>query len=266
MLALVAGQGDLPTRVAARCDRWPLVAALDGFAPDELLPEITFRLETLGTLLQTLAKAGVSEVCFAGAIHRPTLNPDLIDQATAPLVPKILEALRDGDGGALAIIIRVFEAAGFKVRSASEFVPDFLLPAGDATKLAVSDQNLKDIERAKAVLSALSPLDVGQACVASAGQIIAVESVAGTDWMLSSLTRRSERVPTGGMLVKAPKIGQDLRVDMPTIGIETVEAAAAARLRGIAFAAGQVMVLDPELTIERANQLGLILHGTGPLS
>jgi len=266
VLALIAGQGALPTRVAARCGRWPLVAALDGFAPDELLPEITFRLETLGTLLQSLAEAGVSEVCFAGAIHRPTLNPDLIDQATAPLVPKILEALRDGDDGALSIIIQVFEAAGFKVRSPSEFVDDFLLPVGDAAHTAASPQDLKDIDRAKSVLMALSPLDVGQACIASAGQIIAVEAVAGTDWMLSSLAQKSPRVPSGGMLLKAPKLGQDLRVDMPTIGPDTLDAAANAGLRGVAFAAGQVMVLDPDVTVQLANHHKLVLFGTGPLA
>ncbi len=266
MLALIAGQGALPTRVAARCGRWPLVAALDGFPPDELLPEITFRLETLGTLLQSLAKAGVTEVCFAGAIHRPTMDPNLIDQATAPLMPKILEALRDGDDGALAIVIRVFEAAGFSVRAPSEFVGDFLLAGGDHGKVAADASALRDIARARDVLAALSPLDVGQGCVVAQGQVVAIEAVAGTDWMLHSLQNPSPRVPKGGVLVKAPKAGQDLRADMPAIGPDTLATAFKAGLQGIAFAAHQVMVLDPDDAIAQANSAGLFLHGMDPLS
>lgn len=264
MLALISGTGELPTRVASRLRKWPLVCALDGFAPDELIPEITFRLETLGSFLRVLAERGVHEVCFAGAIRRPTVDPAAIDMATAPLVPKLMEAMGQGDDGALRAVVEIFESAGFVVRGVDELVTDFLLPAGVPTKNRPNAQDQMDAERALTVLAVLAPIDVGQACVAASGQILAIETLGGTDFMLNGLLgpdgeRHSRLKATGGVLVKIPKRGQDRRMDLPTIGVPTIERAARAGLRGVVIEARGVMVVNPEHVITRANELGLFL-------
>ncbi len=260
MLALIAGQGDLPTRVASRAGKWPLIAAMDHCPPTELLPEISFSLETLGTLLQKLAAAGVFEVCFAGSITRPRLDPSKIDQATAPLVPRILEALKTGDDRALRTVIEVFETAGFKVRGADEFVPEFLAKAGPLGSLQVSKQDQMDIARAQDVINTIGDLDVGQACVVSQGQVLAIEAVGGTDWMLDSLQNRTERFPKGGLLVKAAKPKQDRRVDLPTIGVDTLDNLQRAGLHGVVVHHGQALIIDPEKVAKKATDMDLIVH------
>ena len=96
------------------------------------------------------------------------------------------------------------------------------------------------------VLRALSPFDIGQAAVVIDGHVVGVEDIEGTDGLLARVARlreegRIRRRPARGVLVKAPKSGQDLRFDLPTIGPRTVEGAAAARLAGIAVVAGNTI-------------------------
>ena len=123
-LALIAGRGGLPARVAAAQEVPPLVCAYEGCDPDGLKPDLTFRLETLGSLLAHLTAAGIREVCLCGAIDRPQLDPARLDARTAPLVPQFQAALSAGDNGALEIIKQIFEGHGMKVLGADALVPD----------------------------------------------------------------------------------------------------------------------------------------------
>lgn len=264
MLALISGSGELPTRVASQLKAWPLVCALDGFPPDELIPEVTFRLETLGSFLRVLAERGVHQVCFAGAIRRPSVDAAAIDMATMPLVPRMMAALGQGDDAALRAVVEIFEAAGFGVVGVDELIGDFLLPAGVPTENHPTEQDQADAERALSVLAHLSAMDVGQACVAASGQILAIETLGGTDFMLQGLLgadgkRHLRLAAAGGVLVKLPKQGQDRRMDLPTIGVPTLDGAARAGLRGVVIEAGGVMVVNPDDVIARANELGLFL-------
>lgn len=257
-LALIAGEGALPATLAAALPSGWIARHLDGYRP-EGIPSEPFRVERLGTLLRELAGEGVSDVCFAGAIARPKLDPSALDAATLPLVPRILAALREGDDAALRAVVTIFEEAGMRVRGAQELVPALLdLPlAGTPTA-----RDREDIARAAAIHAALAPLDVGQACVVADGQMLAVEGLGGTDWMLESLTRPFPR-PEGGVLYKAAKAGQDRRVDMATIGPGTVGRAAAAGLSGIAVVAGDVLVVDAEGMRAALERTGLFLADAG---
>ncbi|SDC16138.1 LpxI family protein [Ruegeria marina] len=257
MIALLCGQGALPSAIAAASAEPPLVCALEGFEPDGLDIDLSFRLETMGTLIATLKQRGISEVCLAGVIRRPQIDPSKIDAATFPLVPVFQKALMAGDDGALRAVMSVLEHSGLTVRAAHEIAPDLLLQPGCATAAKPSDADQKDAARAADIIMALAPTDVGQACVVYKGQALAIETVFGTDWMLQSLTQRPDA--GGGVLYKAPKLGQDRRADMPTIGPDTVTAAVAAGLSGIAIEAGGVIVLDRDRVIAECDRLGLFL-------
>ncbi|PJE34497.1 DUF1009 domain-containing protein, partial [Pseudooceanicola lipolyticus] len=97
MLAIIAGQGRLPGLIAGAQPAPPLICALAGFEPEGLAPDLVFRLETLGTLLQQLQARGVTEICLAGAVRRPPVDPAAIDTATRPLIPRLTAALSRGD-------------------------------------------------------------------------------------------------------------------------------------------------------------------------
>ncbi|KIC11252.1 phosphatidate cytidylyltransferase [Leisingera sp. ANG-M1] len=257
MLAVIAGTGALPAEVAARAPGRPLICAMAGSEPDMVDPEITFRFEQLGSFLERLKAAEVSEICMAGAVRRPNIDPSEIDAATLPLVPVLQGALAAGDDGALRAIIGIFEQAGLAVRAAHEVAPDLLMEEGVPTKVQPGELDKADALRGAEIVAAMSAADVGQSCAVRGRQAIAVENLFGTDWMLNALQQRPDG--QGGLLFKAPKPAQDRRADLPTIGVGTVEAAAAAGLSGIVLEAGGVIVLDQEAVIEACDRLGLFL-------
>ncbi|MEL6643615.1 MAG: UDP-2,3-diacylglucosamine diphosphatase LpxI [Pseudomonadota bacterium] len=260
MLALIAGQGALPARLVGALDTQPLICELDGYPSGLTDTPLVFRVETLGSFIAELRERGVDEVCFAGAIGRPALDPGLIDAATLPLVPRMMQALQAGDDAALRIVIAFFEDAGMVVRAAQDLMPELLPAAGVLSQAKPSDTDHKDAVRGAEVAAAMAQADIGQALVVAGGQVLAVEALGGTDWMLHTLAGDQRPAgPSGGILYKAPKAGQDRRIDLPVIGPETVAGAQAAGLSGIVIEAGGVMVLDQGDTIKAADAAGLFL-------
>jgi UDP-2,3-diacylglucosamine hydrolase len=257
MLMLIAGTGQLPAAVVAGLDEPPLICALEGFSPDAVPVDQSFRIETLGSFLELLRDKGVSRVCFAGAIERPVLDPSKIDAATLPLVPVMMQALADGDDGALRAVISIFEKAGFTVQAAHEIAPDLLPDVGCLTKTQPTDQGVRDALRAQQIVDGMAAVDVGQCCAVKDGQALAIEGVFGTDWMLQSLCYRPDG--TGGVFYKAPKSGQDRRADLPAIGPDTIQKVAEAGLDGLIIEAGGVMVLDRAEVIAECDRLNLFL-------
>ncbi len=257
MLALIAGRGLLPAQVAAHADGAVLICAMAGSEPDQVTADVTFRLEQLGSFIETLKARGVTRVCMAGGVSRPAVDPSQIDAATMPLVPIIQAALGQGDDGALRAVIAIFEQSGFTVEAAHCVAPDLLMEEGVPTKVKPGELDRPDAARAVEVVAAMGAADVGQSCAVRQRQAIAVENVFGTDWMLAALANRPDG--QGGLLFKAPKPGQDRRADLPAIGPATVEAAAKAGLSGIVLEAGGVIVLEQDKVIAACDRLGLFL-------
>lgn len=257
MIAIIAGTGALPVELVSQLKTRPLICALEGSLPDQLDPEITFRIEKFGSFLSRLKAAGVTKVCLAGAVTRPNIDPSAIDAETMPLVPVIQAAIGVGDDGALRAIMQIFEQTGFEIVAAQDIAPDLLMPDGVMTQVQPGEIDKADAARGTVILNAMSAVDVGQACAVRNGQAIGVETIFGTDHMLSILTHRPDG--QGGVLVKAPKKGQDRRADLPTIGPKTVQDVADAGLSGIVLSAGGVIVLSRDEVIAECDRLGLFL-------
>ncbi len=292
MLALVAGQGDLPRALIGAleaAERPYRLCELEGHpcAHRGNRPVIRFRVETLGSFLDTLAGNGTTEICFAGRIDRPGIDPALIDAATMPLVPDLMKAMAAGDDGALRQVMRLFEARGIRVVAAQDIAPDLLPDAGILTQMQPDAQAQKDADRGIEIIAAMGRVDVGQTCVVAGGQALAIETTQGTDWMLATLNdgvvemdadptwvdyawprMRAARIAgrgalargdRGGCLVKAAKPEQDRRVDLPTIGPDTILRAHLAKLDGVVIEAGGVFVLDVAKCIELADARGMYI-------
>ncbi len=270
--AIIAGQGALPALLLAALQSAGvphLVAEMDGFPAD--LPgadPVRFRVERLVPFLDHLADRGVTRVCFAGAVRRPRLEPEFFDARTATLVPRLLAALQAGDDGALRFVIGLFEEFGFEVVGADQIAPD-LVPGPGILAGSVTEADERDAARAAAIVAGLGALDLGQGAVVAQGLCIAVESLPGTDAMLDFAALHLARLrpdPKGarGLLYKAPKPGQDRRIDLPALGPETVRAAARAGLGGLAWAAGAVLLLDRAAMEEEAGRAGLYLWSRQP--
>ncbi|KIN72280.1 LpxI family protein [Sulfitobacter guttiformis] len=253
-LAVIAGRGDLPALVVGATHVPPLICGYEGIELSGVTADMNFRLETLGTLLLELGKRGVTQVCFAGGLDRPALDPSKLDSQTAPLVPMFMQALQHGDDGALRVVVELFEKAGFAVLGAHEVAPDLLAQGGIYSALEPDAQMRMDADVAAHHIKAMSPQDKGQACVVAAGKVVAMEDVRGTDEMLASLGQVA-----GGILFKGPKEGQSRQIDLPSVGPATLEAAWRAGLRGVVIDAGDVLVLHPAECTTRADAYGLVL-------
>ncbi len=258
-LALIAGQGALPAALVAVLPDRPIICALDGFAPEGLEVDQIFRVERLALFLRSLEDQGITEVIFAGAVQRPRLDPSLFDPQTAQMVPRLLAAMQAGDDATLRAVIAIFEEAGFEVVGVESIAPA-LLPAAAVLTGTLTPLHETDAARAEAITAALGAVDVGQGCVVAQGLCLAVEALPGTDAMLTNLTQIPASLrPKGGLYYKAAKPGQDRRIDLPTIGVETIRLAAEAGLSGIAFQAGSVICLDLPQMVTAAQANGLLL-------
>ena len=271
-VGIIAAGGPMPFAVADSLianGRMPVLFAMKGLAaPADVM---RFRhhwipVGQLGRLFGLLRSENCRDVVFIGTMVRPALSEIRLDVKTLRVMPQILRAFRGGDDHLLSSVGRIFEREGLQLRGVREVAPDLLMPAGCLTRRAPDQDAEADIAKGRALLGALSPFDVGQAVVIIDGHVIGVEDIEGTDGLLARIARlRGEgriRAKAGrGVLVKAPKNTQDLRYDLPTTGSRTVEGVAAAGLGGIAIAAGQSIVADPQAMIAAADRAGVFVVG-----
>ncbi|MCY4320631.1 MAG: UDP-2,3-diacylglucosamine diphosphatase LpxI [Alphaproteobacteria bacterium] len=269
-LAIVAGGGSLPLALAEacrNCERPYFLLGLEGFAEASRLkghPHRWARISAVGRVIATLREEAADEVVFAGHVRRPSLASLRPDLYTVRLLARI-GAGALGDDGLMRHIASAFEAEGFRVVEVSSILADTLVPPGPLGRLAPDGTALEDIRRGLEVAEALGRADAGQAVVVQQGIVLAIEAAEGTDRMVARAAHLRRAGP-GGVLVKMAKPQQDRRMDLPVIGPDTVEAAAAAGLRGIAVEVGGVLLLDRNAAIRRADDKGLFITGTEPVS
>jgi hypothetical protein len=214
-----------------------------------------------------LAQAdGCRDVVLIGSLVRPRLTQIWPDWLALRLLPKIIKLLRGGDDRLLSGIGELLEKHGFRLIGADEIAPEILMPVGPLGRFAPTERDRQDIATGLSLMRATGPFDVGQAVVVSDNRILAVEAADGTDVMLAHVAdlRLGGRIrsPSGtGVLVKAPKPGQNRRIDLPSIGPRTVEGAARAGLAGIAVVAGSTIVAEPERLPVTADSARLFVVG-----
>ena len=268
-LGIIAGGGPLPGRVAEAAiaaGRAVFIVALDGYAEPEVVgpfPNAPARLGAAGRILHLLRSFGCRDIVLVGPVRRPSLLHLRPDGEGARLLARIGRAAFAGDDGFLAAIVRVLGEEGFRVLGAHEILTEAVGPAGLLSRAAPDAEATADIARAVTVVRALGQVDVGQGCVVQQGIVLAVEAIEGTDAMVARAATLSRPGP-GGVLVKLVKPGQDRRADLPTIGPRTIDVAAAAGLRGIAFEAGGTLFTDRPGCVARADAAGLFLLGLDP--
>ncbi len=271
-LAIVAGGGDLPRRVAEqarRTGRNPFVVGLKGFAEASLLEEYNgpeLSVGELGKLIQLMKKEGCEEMVFAGWLKRPDFGSLKLDLKGVQSLPKILAAAKKGDDALLRSVMDIFADAGFRIIGADDVLNDLLVGAGPLGAIAPTAEHWPDIRRAAEVAKISGSLEIGQGAISCAGLILAVEAQEGTDRMLARICDlipeiRGTPEARRGVLVKRPKPQQERRIDLPTIGVTTVEGAARAGLSGIAVEAGAALIVDREKVAASADAAGLFIYG-----
>jgi UDP-2,3-diacylglucosamine hydrolase len=271
-IALICGGGSLPAAVAAAINRRgrPLVIfAVRGWADPkitELYPHYWVALGQVGRFLRLAGAEGCREAVFIGAMLRPAVADLRLDWRTILMMPRIAGFFRGGDDRLLSGVARVLEENGVRVVGLDEVAPEVYVPEGVLGTLVPSERDREDIARALKVIAALGPFDIGQGAIVANNHVLAVEAAEGTDNMLGRIAelRTQGRVTTPrgvGVLVKAPKPGQDRRFDLPAIGPRTIDNVARAGLAGVAVIAGASIIAEPQNVIAAADRAGIFLVG-----
>jgi DUF1009 family protein len=266
-IAIIAGSGALPQLLLDQLTRKGRASVLVHFSPLPMgffpdTPRLAAEFEQLGAMFAELKALGCQQAVFAGAMHRPHLDMSRLDAVSK----RLISILYAGDDQTLRAIADLFAEQGLEILGVQHIRPDLLAGAGSMGQVAPGTADLSDIARAAELATAIGALDAGQGAVVAQGLCLGLESLQGTDRMLEFVAQTAADLrpdPAGakGVLVKALKPGQDLRFDLPSIGTETVRAAAKAGLGGIAVTAGGALVLDRGATIAEADRLGLFLYG-----
>ena len=271
-LAIICGGGSIPRTVAeavTQTGRPVVLFPVRGWAdPAEIsgYPHHWVALGQFGRFRRLASAEGCRDIVFIGTVLRPALTQIRLDWVTLRMLPRILQSFRGGDDHLLSGIGRILEDLGFRLLGAHEVAPAILAPEGPIGGRQPTARDQADIALALGLLQAMGPFDVGQAAVVADGHVLSVEAAEGTDRMLARVARlrKEGRVPAqpgAGVLVKAPKPGQDHRFDLPSIGPQTVDGVAAAGLAGLAVVAGATIMADPQRIAQRAGETGVFVVG-----
>lgn len=271
-IGIVAGGGKLPIRLVQACEHAGtpyFVVRLSGMADRALdeSPGETISIGEAGRIFSNLHNNGCDGVVLVGLVKRPDFSRLKPDWRGAALLPKLAGAALKGDGEILSVLVESFEAEGFLVIGADEILKTETAAQGCLGTVVPHRDDFLDIVKARKIVEALGPFDIGQGAVVLGGQVLAIEAAEGTDAMLDrcvAIRRDLDLYERGGVLVKLPKPGQELRIDLPTIGPETVRRAAQANLAGISIAQGAALIIDRDEAIQTANEAGLFLYGFMP--
>jgi DUF1009 family protein len=272
-LGLVAGWGRFPVELAVHArarGRELVVAAIKAHADDDLKPlarELrTFGVAKLGAQMKFFEKHGVREVLLAGKLFKDRILfhglgwighlPDMT--CLAAVYDSFVSGRADQrDDTLLSAVVRAFAARGMTVIPSVAVAPELMAEEGVLTRRRPSQRESRDIAFGWQIARDMGRLDIGQSVIVRDRTILGVEAIEGTDALIA---RMAELCPRGGFtLVKVAKPQQDMRFDVPTIGLRTVEQLHRAGGTAIAIEAGKTIFVDREQTLRRANELGVAL-------
>jgi DUF1009 family protein len=270
-LGIVCGAGDFPLAVAdavTKTGRPVVLVGFHGYANSaiERYPHEWTHFGAFGKLIALLRKHNARDVVAVGSVYRPRLKDFRLDWTTLRIMPRLAKLYRGGDDHLLSGVADLVHGYGFRMISVADVAPNMTMPEGVLGRYRPSPDDETDIQFGHSLLRTLGPFDVGQAAVIAGRRVLTIEGAEGTAGMMARLAEmRAQgvlRLPErAGILVKAPKPGQDRRIDLPAVGAETVAQAAKAGLRGIAVEAGGTIVPDINAMICAADAAGLFLIG-----
>lgn len=261
-IALFAGALDLPffTRDALRANGWDVfVVGLKNFYDPRLKPDLVIRLGGAGAAVRECRRRGIKKLTFVGALGHINLSDIRPDLWSLSVVLSVMKHQKGYDSMAVTFT-NALKDRGFDVVAAQDLAPELAFEkSGVQTKIKPTAKDKKDIERAIDVSHMIGTADIGASVVVDK-QVVAVEAAEGTARMLQRvIDMRSGNKKQTGVFAKMTKPGQDLRIDIPAIGVDTVIAVAAAHLRGIVVNTKTCFVVNKPEVIKAANKAGIFI-------
>ena len=205
-----------------------------------------------GRIINILKENNCKKVLFAGKVKKPNFSKLRLDFKGIYYIPRIIKASKLGDAAILKEIIKILDQNNIKTENSLKFNPELSLKRGNFSKIKPDKQDQLDIQKAIKTLNNLREYDFSQGVVVRNEKVISIEGKDGTKKLLEK--SRSKKFRNHGVLVKLPKKKQDLRIDLPTIGLNTLKQSKTAGLKGIVVKNKQHVFLDKSKCINFANK------------
>jgi DUF1009 family protein len=270
-IAIIAGSGKLPQLIIDELTKQKtsfIILAVNENTDEKLLSTHKHYRITPGQvkpILKIISDEKVTSVVFAGYIKRPGFLSLKVDSVGLSVMARIAASKIQGDNSVLSIIAKFLEEHGLKVISPNSILPSLLTPSGILGKIKPDQDDFKDIEIGKTILAKLSDMDIGQAVILENSYVLGIEAAEGTDKLIKRCADLKRETIRKGVLVKMKKITQDKRLDLPTIGTNTVDYVYKANLKGIAVNAQSSIIINlPEVTA-LADKYGIFVIGVSEL-
>jgi len=254
MIGLLIGDGNLPKILIKKLQLKKIKFIVVNLSKKKNSKNFfyNFNISQFSKIVETLKKNNCKEVILAGKVTRPRIEDIRIDFSIMKILPKIILSLKKGDSHALDFVINYLNQMNMKVVSCTKYLPE-LLAENFVNKFKLTKQDLRDVEKGKAILNHVNKkYDIGQSIIVNKGLVVGMEAAEGTDEMIlksSSIMKKINKKMPSGVLIKVPKKIQDLRVDLPTIGYNTIRNCIKIGLRGIALKKNQNIFLDQEKSL-----------------
>ncbi len=268
-IGLIVGSGSLPVNVIEYCNGNNIevyAVLLKDFANRKKYnynckDYIETGIGRVGKIIRFFKKNKVSNIAFAGGIRRPSLSSIFVDLKGFILLRRILKSRKLGDNSVSEIIVEFLEKNNLNVLAVDDILKDCKVNHGSNTNLKIKKEYLEDIQIGKELLEKLSDFDVGQSVVVQQKNIIAVEGVEGTANLIRRCNNIKYKKGRKPVLIKMKKIGQTSKIDLPSIGLNTIKQLYANGFSGIALDHENCIVINKDTTLKLAEKLGIFVIG-----
>ena len=256
MIGLIFGDTDFPNQILKTIKKNKIKYLIIDLSKTKKFKKnkktYSVSLGQFGKILSILKQNKCKKVLFAGKVDRPNLSKLRLDFKGIYYIPRIINASKLGDAAVLKEIIKILAQNKIKTENSLKFNPELTLKRGNYSKIKESKQDKLDIKKAIKTLNSLKQYNFSQAVVVRNNKVVSIEGKGGTKGMLEK--SRSKKFKNHGVMVKFPKKKQDLRIDLPTVGLKTMKQSKAAGLKGIVVKNKQHIFLDKNKCISFANK------------
>jgi len=256
MIGLIFGETNFPIEILKKVKKKNLKYLIIDFTKNKIFKKDrnshAASIGQFGKIIKILKENKCKKVLFAGKIKKPNFSRLSLDLKAIYYFPRIIKSSKLGDAAILSEIIKILEKEKINTISSLTFNPEFALKRGTYSIIKPNRQDKIDIKKAIKTLAKLGKYNFSQGAVVRNHKVIAIEGKGGTDKMLMKC--RNKKFKNKGSLIKFPKEKQDLRIDLPTVGLKTIIQCKSAGLKGIVLKNRQNVFLEKMKCINFANK------------
>ncbi len=260
MIGLFLGEKDLPIKILKNIEKKKIKYFIIDLTKNNRFKKkensYFINIGKFGEILKLIKSKKCKKVIFAGNVIKPKLSKLKLDLKGLYYIPRVVKAAKLGDAAILKVLIKILSENNINVIKLNTFNPELTLKKGIYTIIKPSNLDKKEIYKGIKTLKKLNSYNHTQAVIIRDNKVISLEKRKGTSAMIKSISKSKMKQ---GFLIKLPKVKQDLRVDLPTIGIDTFKDCNKAGIKGIVVKSNQNIILNKEESIRYANRNKLFL-------